>query len=165
MRKTVRIAAGVAAAVAVVAFAINCGGENGTTGPTVRTYTATLFNTNEVPPNTSAGTGVAVFSDNTTSIDWTLTLDGITAVTMSHIHGPALPGVNAGVIFDLYIPTAPPTGDLHNFTRSGSILNTTNPNVSLDSLRILFNKGSAYVNVHTTTLGAGAIRGQIVRTN
>lgn len=164
MRKTVRIAAGVAAAVAVVAFAINCGGENGATGPTVRTYTATLFNTNEVPPNTSAGTGVAVFSDNTTSIDWTLTLDGITAVTMSHIHGPALPGVNAGVIFNLYIPSAA-TGDLHNFTTSGSIDNTTSATVSLDSLRILFNKGSAYVNVHTTPLGAGAIRGQIVRTN
>jgi len=164
MRKTVRIAAGVAAAVAVVAFGISCGGENSVTAPTAKMYTATLFPTNEVPPTTSAGTGVAVFVDNTTQIDWTLTLDGITAVTMSHIHGPGLPNVSVGVLFNLYIPAAA-TGDLHNFTTSGTITNTTNAAVSLDSLRTLFNNGRAYVNVHTTPLPAGAIRGQVVRTN
>lgn len=164
MHRTVRIAAGVAAAVAVVAFAISCGGENGVTAPNVPTYTATLFPTNEVPPTTSAGTGVAVFVDNTTQIDWTLSLDGITAVTASHIHGPGLSNVSVGVIFNLYIPAAP-TGALSNFRASGSITNTTNAAVSLDSLRTLFNNGRAYVNVHTTPLPAGAIRGQLVRTN
>jgi CHRD domain-containing protein len=165
MRKTVRIAAGVAAAVAVMAFAISCGGENNGLGPNTRTYTATLFASNEVSPaSISAGTGVAFFVDNTTSIDWTLTLDGISEVTMSHIHGPALPGTNAPVIFNLFIPSAA-TGTLDDFTASGRIDNTTNPAISLDSLRTLFNNGRAYVNVHTTPVLTGAIRGQVVRTN
>jgi hypothetical protein len=164
MSRTVRIAAGVAAAVTIAAFAISCGGDNSVTAPTAKIYTANLFATNEQPQTTSAGRGVAVFVDNTTTIDWTLTLDGITAVTMSHIHGPALPNANAGVIFNLYITSAA-TGDLHNFTTSGSINSTTSATVSLDSLRTLFNNGRAYVNVHTTPLGAGAIRGQVVRTN
>jgi CHRD domain-containing protein len=161
MRNIVRLAAGAAAAAIVIVFAASCGDDN-STGPGVRTYTATLFATNEVAPTASTGTGIAFFVDNTTQIDWTLTLDDITEVTMSHIHGPALPNANAGIIFNLYVPAAA-TGSLNDFTTSGSI--TGSPSVSLDSLRTLFNNGRAYVNVHTTTLPAGAIRGQVVRTN
>jgi hypothetical protein len=170
MRQIARIAAGVAAAATVVLFAASCDDDDDDilgpgTGP--RTYMATAFGTQEVgangqlAPTGNPGTGVAVFVDRTTSIDWTLTLDNITEVTMSHIHGPALSNQNAGVIFDLFIPTAP-TGPLNNFTRSGSI--TGSATVSLDSLRTLLNGARAYVNVHTTPLPAGAIRGQITRT-
>lgn len=165
MRQIARIAASVAAAAMVVLFATSCDDDDDLTGPgpTVRVYTANVFGTNEQPnPTTDPGRGLAVFIDNTTRIDWTLTLDNITAVTMSHIHGPALPNANAGVIFDLYIPAAP-TGALNDFTATGSI--TGSATVSLDSLRTLLNNGRAYVNVHTTPIPAGAIRGQIVRTN
>jgi hypothetical protein len=162
----VRIAASIAAAATVVLFAASCDDDDVTgPGPTQRVYTAVLFGTNEIPTATNEdGTGIAVFVDNTTQIDWTMTLDDISAVTMSHIHGPALPNANAGVIFNLYMPTAA-TGDLNNFTATGSITNTTSATVSLDSLRTLLNNGRAYVNVHTTPLPAGAIRGQLVRTN
>lgn len=166
MRQIVRIAASVAAAATVVLFAASCDDDDDLTGPgpNVRTYSATLFSTNEVPTNTEDGTGVAVFVDNTTQIDWTMTLDNISAVTASHIHGPALPGVNTGVIFNLFIP-ATATGDLNNFTTTGTITSSSSATVSLDSLRTLLNNGRAYVNVHTTPLPGGAIRGQLVRTN
>jgi len=43
----------------------------------------------------------------------------------------------------------------------GSITNANNANVSLDSLRTLFNNGNAYVNVHTTANPGGEIRDQV----
>lgn len=165
MRHLVRIAAGVAAAATIVLIAASCDDDDDLTGPgpTERIYSASLFSSNEVGTgSTDTGRGLAIFVDNATRIDWTLTLDGITAVTASHIHGPALPGSNVGVIFNLYMPS-PPTGPLDNFTATGSI--TGSPTVSLDSLRTLFNNGRAYVNVHTTPFPGGAVRGQVVRTN
>ena len=165
MRHIVRIAAGVAAAATIVLIAASCDDDDDLTGPGpgVRAYSATMFGTNENPSNATLGVGSASFIDNTTQINWTMTLDNITAVTASHIHGPALANVNTGVIFDLFIPATPPTGDLNNFTASGTI--TGSATVSLDSLRTLMNNGRAYVNVHTSAIPAGAIRGQIVRTN
>ncbi|HXN76162.1 MAG TPA: CHRD domain-containing protein, partial [Gemmatimonadaceae bacterium] len=53
------------------------------------------------------------------------------------------------------------TMSLTGVVGSGSITNANNVNISLDSLRVLFNNGNAYVNVHTTANGAGEIRGQI----
>jgi hypothetical protein len=166
MRQLARIAAGVAAAT-VILFAASCDDDDeddGILGPGTgpRVWTAVAFGTNEVPANTSAGRGFATFVDRTTSIDWSLTLDDIDQVILSHIHGPALPNANAGVIFDLFIPPAA-TGPLNNFTRTGTI--TGSATVSLDSLRTLLNNGRAYVNVHTTPIPAGAIRGNIIRTN
>jgi len=166
MHTKVRFAAGVVSALLLSTLVAGCDDDDddGLVGLSQRVYTATMFGTNEIPANTSAGIGSAIFIDNTTQIDWTMTLDNISEVTASHIHGPALPNANAGVIFNLYIPPAP-TGALNNFTASGTITSGTNPNVSLDSLRTLMNNGRAYVNVHTTPIPAGAIRGQIVRTN
>lgn len=173
MRQIVRFGAGVAAAATIVLVAASCqeDDEDFTGPPTnVRVYTAVAFGTNEVDnagqpaPTGHPGRGLAVFVDRTTHIEWSLRFDNIDQVILSHIHGPALPNQNAGVIFDLFIPPAP-TGMLNGHFETGSITNSTNPNVSLDSLRTLLNNGRAYVNIHTTPLPAGAIRGQIVRTN
>ena len=169
MRQIARLATGAAAAT-VMLFAASCDDDDDITGPGVgaRTYMATAFGTQEVngatgqlAPTGNPGTGVAVFVDRTTSIDWTLTLDNISEVTGSHIHGPALSNQNAGVIFNLFIPTSP-TGPLSNRTETGTI--TGSATVSLDSLRTLLNGARAYVNIHTSANPAGAIRGQITRT-
>ncbi|HWL39271.1 MAG TPA: CHRD domain-containing protein [Gemmatimonadaceae bacterium] len=166
MRQIARIAASVVAAASVVLFAVSCDDDDddGILGPGTgpRVWTAVAFSSNENPPNSSSGRGFATFVDRTTSIDWSLTLDDIDEVILSHIHGPALANANAGVIFDLFIPPAA-TGPLDNFTRTGTI--TGSAAVSLDSLRTLLNNGRAYVNIHTTPLPAGAIRGNIIRTN
>lgn len=161
MRRTVRIAAGVAAALLVTAFAISC---DDSTSPVAPTYTATLLSSSEVPPNSTAGTGFTTFVDNGTQIDWTMSLTNMSAVFASHIHGPAPVGTNANVIINLFLPNGT-SGTLNGVVASGTITAANNASVSLDSLRTLFNNGNAYVNVHTTPFQAGAIRGQVVRSN
>ena len=161
MRRTVRIAAGVAAAVAMTAFGISCGGSN---GPKLPTYSATLVGTSEFPPTTSTGTGTATFVDNGTSFDYTLSVTGLTAVTMSHIHAPAAVGANANVIINLFIPNGA-TGAVDGVIATGTITNANNQSFTVDALRALFIAGTAYVNVHTSAFPGGAIRGQIARSN
>jgi hypothetical protein len=115
---------------------------------------------NEGAGRTSPGSGVVTFVDNVTSIDWTMTLTNITNVTVSHIHGPAPAGVNTGVMINLFFPITP-TGTLNGIVARGSFTNAMNAAVSLDSLRVLFNNGNAYVNVHTAVNPGGEIRDQV----
>jgi hypothetical protein len=163
MRRTVStLALGLIAAVAVAAIATSCGSDS--TAPTNKTYVANLSPANEVPPKTTTGTGVATFVDLGTEIDWTLTLTNMTGVIASHIHAPAAVGVNANVIINLFLPNGA-TGTVNGEVAHGSITNANNANVSLDSLRVLFNNGNAYVNVHTSVNGAGEIRDQVHPSN
>jgi hypothetical protein len=163
MRKTVRIAAGVAVAVAVTAFAISCGDS---TSPALPTYTATLLAASEVPSTTATGTGTATFVDNGTSFDYKLVVNGLTTISASHIHGPAAAGANANVIVNLFIPNGPPFGQVDGVIATGTITNANNQSFTVDALRALFIAGTAYVNVHTNPgFPGGAIRGQIVRSN
>jgi CHRD domain-containing protein len=162
MRRTVRIAAGIAAAVSLAAFAISCGDSNGPTRPT---YTATLLGTTEVPSNTSTGTGTATFIDNGTSMDYFVEVHGLTAITGSHIHGPASATTNAGIIVNLFNPIGPPYGQIDGVIATGTITDANNASITLTALRAMFDAGTAYVNVHTTALPGGAIRGMVVRSN
>jgi len=157
--KTVGIAAGIMA-VAVVAFVVaSCGSD--TTGPTAKVYVANLVAANEVPPKTTTGTGTATFVDNGDVIDWTLSLTNMTAVTASHIHlGAAGTAPAANIIFNLFVPQVA-TRTVNGIVARGTINNANNSNISLDSLRVLFNNGNAYVNVHTTANPGGEIRDQV----
>jgi len=162
MRRTVStLAVAFVAAVAVAASATSCGSS---TAPTNRTYVANLIAANEGTGHTSPGSGVATFVDLGSEIDWTLTLTNMTAVIASHIHGPAPAGVNTGVIFNLFLPqVATPT--VNGVVGRGIITNANNANISLDSLRVLFNNGNAYVNVHTSANPGGEIRDQVHASN
>ena len=163
MRKTVRIAGGVAAAVALTAFAISCGDS---TSPALPTYPATLAASSEVPPTTATGTGTATFVDNGTSFDYKLVVNGLTTISASHIHGPAAAGANANVIVNLFIPNGPPFGQVDGVIATGTITNANNQSFTVDALRAMFIAGTSYVNVHTNPgFPGGAIRGQIVRSN
>jgi hypothetical protein len=157
-RKLVGVAAGIVGAAIIAVVVASCG--DSTTSPGNKTYVANLSPANEVPPKTTAGTGVATFVDLGSEIDWTLELTNMTGVVASHIHGPAAAGVNAGIMINLFLPNvATPT--VNGVVAHGTITNANNANVSLDSLRTLFNNGNAYVNVHTTANGAGEIRDQV----
>jgi hypothetical protein len=162
MRRTVGIAAGIIGAAAIVGVAVSCGSD--TTGPSAKTYVANLSPANEVPAKTTTGTGVATFVDNGDVINWTLSLTNMTGVVASHIHGPAVTGVNANVIINLFLPNVA-TGTLNGVVASGTITNANNGNISLDSLRTLFNNGNAYVNVHTSVNPGGEIRDQVHPSN
>jgi hypothetical protein len=160
MRKTVvSLAAGIAAAATIAFVAASCGSDS--TGPTNKQYVANLVAANEVPPKTTTGTGVATFVDLGDEIDWTLTLTNMTGVIASHIHLGAAGTAPAGnIIINLFIPNVA-TGAVSGEVAHGSITNANNANVSLDSLRVLFNNGNAYVNVHTTANQPGEIRDQV----
>lgn len=163
MRRIVRIAAGVAAAVALTAFATSC--DDDPISPQPPTFTATLLGANERPnPVTTSATGTATFTDNTTSIDYKVDVANLTAPFASHIHlgGAAVAGP---VIFNLFNPVGTVPGSFTGTLAAGTIRSTSSATISLDSLRTLFNNGNAYVNVHTTANGGGEIRGQIARSN
>ena len=165
MRRTVRIAAGIAAAVAVTAFAISCGDSN---GPTLPIYTATMVAANEFPAgsSTATGTGTATFVDHGTFFEYKVAVNGLTNISASHLHAPAAAGANASVIINLYIPNGPPFGAVDGIIATGTITNANNQGFTVDALRALFIAGTAYVNVHTNPgFPAGAIRGQVVRSN
>ena len=164
MRRTVGIAAAVIGAAVILVAAASCGSDS--TGPSTKTYIANLSPANEVPFKSTTGTGVVTFTDLGTEIDWQMTLNGMTNVTASHIHAPAPAGTNASIIINLFIPVQPPpTGTLTGLVARGSITNANNTAVSLDSLRVLFNNGNAYVNVHTSANPGGEIRDQIHPSN
>jgi hypothetical protein len=156
-RKFVGFAAGIVGAAVIAFFVASCGDS---TSPGNKTFVANLSPANEVPAKTTTGTGVATFVDLGNEIDWTLQLTNMTGVIASHIHGPAAVGVNTGVIINLFLPNVA-TGTVTGVVAHGSITNANNANVSLDSLRTLFNNGMAYVNVHTTANPGGEIRDQV----
>lgn len=113
-------------------------------------YTATLSAAQEVPTNPSAGTGAAEVQVNRGSgmLQWRITYSGLTGpVTAGHIHGPAGPGQNAGVL-------VPFTGDLNAQPITGAVRITPEQMAQLSS-------GQWYVNLHTARHPGGEIRGQL----
>jgi CHRD domain len=109
---------------------------------------ATLSGTQEVPPNgsTATGSGTMVIDTDTNTMNFNISFSGLSAPqTAAHFHGPAMPGVNAGVIFGLGLGS--PQIGVWNMTdeQEGWVL-----------------AGLTYVNVHTTAFPGGEIRGQVV---
>jgi len=146
---------------AIAVAMASCGSDS--TGPGNKTYVANMIAANEQGGFTSPGSGTFTFVDRGTEIDWTLNLTNMTAVFASHIHlgDVNAVGATAGpVIINLFIPNAD-TPTLTGEVAHGSINNANNANVSLDSLRVLFNNGHAYANVHTRAHPSGEIRDQI----
>lgn len=118
-------------------------------------FTANLSGSQEAPPNASTATGFGsvLLNDAEDMIAVNLTFSGLTTpATLAHIHGPALPGINAGVLFNF--TSALPPG-----ATSGTIpeqVFTITP-IQVDYLK----QGLLYFNVHTSTFPGGEIRGQI----
>jgi len=158
-RKTVGIAAGIIGAAVIAFFVASCGSDS--TGPSAKVYVANMVPANEVPPKTATSSGTATFVDHGDVIDWTLTVNNMTNVVASHIHlGPAGAAPAGNIIFNLFNPIVA-TPSVNGVLARGTINNANNANISLDSLRVLFNNGNAYVNVHTTANPGGEIRDQV----
>ncbi len=115
-------------------------------------YEATLDSTQEVPSNTSAGRGAAEvqFNSSTNALSWKVTYSGLSgAVTGAHIHGPAAPGSNAGIV-------VPFSGNLDAQPMQGQATLTPTQFGDLAA-------GLWYVNLHTAQFPGGEIRGQLRR--
>jgi hypothetical protein len=158
--------------------AVACDDDDVTTVPVskVVNFTATLRGSNEVPANTSAGTGTITASlDTSTNVfTWNVTVSGLSAnINNGHIHGPAAAGVNAGVILNFNPATNQIAGSTFTGfgtatagTAAGTITlgsNAITATVTGDSLKKLILAGLTYVNIHTTAIPAGEIRAQLVR--
>jgi hypothetical protein len=119
-----------------------------TAGQTER-LRATLSGAAEVPANASAGTGSleATLDKSTSVIKWKLSYSDLSGpATMAHFHGPAMPGVNAGVVVPFPSAASPSEGEAKL------------SQAQIDDLMA----GKWYVNVHTAANPGGEIRGQVL---
>jgi len=113
-------------------------------------FTAHLDGAHEVPANTSTGSGDAMVTLDTATktITYTATYLGLTGpALMGHIHGPALPGANAGVVVPFKDTSGPVSGT------------ATLTDAQMADLLA----GKYYVNFHTAANKGGEIRGQLTK--
>ncbi len=103
------------------------------------------------PGIASSGKGMATASLDTTTktLTWTVDYSGLSGpATAAHIHGPADPGANAGIV-------VPFTGNLASPIKGSATLT--------DAQIAQLEAGKWYVNIHTEANKPGEIRGQLVR--
>lgn len=132
-----------------------------------RTFTAHLSGGNEVPANDMPGQGQVIFhlSKDGTEMSYKLIVANIENVRAAHIHCGAV-GVNGPVVVGLFGTQT--VGVQNGVLVEGTITDSNvNPLAciggvqSLDAVLELIGSGNAYVNVHTTLLPGGEIRGQV----
>jgi hypothetical protein len=134
-------------------------------------FVAPLSGDEEVPPTSSQGRGVAIFhlSDDGMSLTYQLIASNIENITQAHIHCCAPAGATAGVEVWLYPEDGPPpeliAGRHDGVLATGTITAEDMVNVlagqPLSALVAEIQEGDAYVNVHTTQIPPGEIRGQL----
>jgi len=111
-------------------------------------FAASLKGSEEVPPNTTTGTGEvkAKLDTNSKAFSYVVTYHGLTGpATMAHFHGPAAPGVNAPPIIVMQTLPSPIKGT------------ATLTDAQIADLKA----GNWYFNVHTAAHPPGEIRGQL----
>ena len=121
--------------------------------PNLVAFTTSLRGANEVPANTSAGTGTvdAVLNKDTNLLRWKANFSGLTGpATAAHFHGPAAVGANAGVVLPWKGPITSPL--------EGSA--TLTPAQAADLMA-----GRWYANIHTAAHPGGEVRGQMTVRN
>ncbi|MGH9469224.1 MAG: CHRD domain-containing protein [Terriglobia bacterium] len=119
-------------------------------------FFANLSGAQDVPPTTSTATGFATVDLNSlqTMFSVDLSFSGLEGpATAAHIHGPALPGSNSGVLFPF---TGVPNAVAGSIPTQAFTITPT----ELGYLE----SGQLYVNVHSTVFPDGEIRGQLEAT-
>jgi hypothetical protein len=95
------------------------------------------------------GSATASLDTNTKTLTWTVDYSGLSGpATAAHIHGPADPGANAGIV-------VPFSGNLASPIKGSATLT--------DAQIAQLEAGKWYVNIHTEANKPGEIRGQLVR--
>lgn len=142
MRRSVLLIAG------LFVLGVTAGGAQAAT----KDFKASLSNASEVPPTTGtgAGTATATLDTATDTLSWDVTYSGLSGPALAaHIHGPAEPGKNAGVVVPFKGSLASPI--------KGSQKLTPAEVTDLEA-------GKYYVNIHTAANKGGEIRGQLAPT-
>lgn len=122
-------------------------------------FQASLSGADEVPAVTTTATGTATISIGADLIAYRVEVENLENVLFSHIH-VAPPGENGDVRLNLC-----GTDDTDDCTSGTGVLiegsNGATIDISFDSLVSAIRAGNAYVNVHTTQVVTGEIRGQL----
>ena len=150
------------AAMVALAVGLGCsGGESPGGLRAERSFTIPLTQAQEVPtPKATGASGTAVVIVYADEIEYQVSAQSITGITMAHIHNGA-PGVAGPIVVTLFLPGAP-TGNVNGTFASGRLNAGNLPGgVTIESLKALLNSGNAYINVHTTLNQPGEIRGQL----
>ena len=113
--------------------------------PATPTFTATLAPGADVS-SPGKGSGAFTYDPATHTLTYNVTYEGLTGpAAAAHIHGPADPGGNAGVVVPFASAASPITGTA----------------TLTDAQAADLMAGKYYVNVHTVANRGGEIRGQI----
>jgi hypothetical protein len=120
-------------------------------GGSVRLFKASLdgdkANAGAGTGSTATGQAFMTLNIDTNEFTLDLTIEGLLGIqTVQHVHGPATPNTNAGVLFAI-----PGPGSFEDFS---IILTDEQKQIILDGL--------AYINIHSTRNPPGEIRGQIL---
>ncbi len=117
-------------------------------GAAVMHFSAPLAGADEVPANTTAGTGevVATLDTDSKAFAYTVTYSGLTGPGVAaHFHGPAGPGVNAPPVIMVAMGSSPMSGKM-----------------TLSDAQVAdLNAGKWYLNIHTSAHPGGEVRGQL----
>ena len=111
---------------------------------------AELKGSNEVPPNSSPGSGMAEATFDTSSkmLSWTITYKDLTGPAVgAHFHGPGEAGKNAGIVLPFKTAQSPIQGSA-----------TLTDAQAADLLA-----GKWYANIHTAANPGGELRGQMMK--
>jgi len=109
-----------------------------------------LKGSNEVPPNTSSGSGKAeaTYDTDTKALTYTITFAGLSGPAMgAHFHGPSEAGKNAGIALPFKTVQSPIQGTA-----------TLTEAQAADLLA-----GKWYANIHTAQNPGGELRGQMMK--
>jgi len=111
---------------------------------------ADLKGSNEVPPNSSTGSGKAeaTFDSETKVLTYTVTYADLTGPAIgAHFHGPGEAGKNAGIALPFKTVQSPIQGNA-----------TLTDSQAVDLLA-----GKWYANIHTAANPGGELRGQMMK--
>ena len=148
-------------AVLGVALALACAADS-TSAPVVVSYSAVLTGAREVPAVVTSASGTAGFVLTGTTVTYIIATTGFSnPLTVGHVHLGAA-GQTGPVIVPFNI-TAQSGTVATGAIDVGAPITFGNITISGDSLRRLFENGTAYVNLHTAGFPGGEIRGQVVR--
>ena len=136
-------------------------------------FRATMTPGAEVPApivaSTGSGTFTATLDTITNRFIYDLTFTGLTSnVNSGHIHGPADVGVTSGTTINFNSLTGATfslgaTGGSGHGEVTLTAATVITATINGDSLKKLLFAGKTYANIHTTSNGAGEIRGQITK--
>jgi hypothetical protein len=123
-------------------------------------YTVDMTAALATPPAAGNGTGHATLTLSGQTLHYDITVSDLSGpATMAHIH-VGQPGVGGPPVYTFKIEKVGSgklaEGDI-DLTKPAS------KSVSGDSLKVLLDNGSAYINVHTAANPGGEIRGQVVK--